>query len=383
MTGRRLPRLALAGLLGVALAAVLAPPSWAVDPAGGHGSVAGRDEPAAVWRGPRDRRVVALTFDDGYAPWNVRRILRILDDEGVVATFFLNGIYLQRDPGLWRAFGRTGHAIGNHTYMHEDATRMTGDELVADLRRNERVVEAATGRSMAPVFRPPYGRRNAATDTAAARAGFPAIVMWDVSALDATRHPRAAASIRSAASGRAGSIVLLHAGPTLTPRILRSVIRSYRERGFAFVTVPDLLGLPDPRGPIGPAVVQAVPVEVPCRAGDRNLDCAESDGLAPAPPGDDQGGEASAPGTAGNATAATVRPAAASGRTPVADRPAARESAWARGPDAGTQVAVLTAGLLAALVAAGVLLGRRRPRRPADALPADVPPAELPPAEHS
>ena len=347
--------LAIAALVALSAAGLVAPDALAADPPGDRTSPSGHAQPTVSTHGPRSRRVVALTFDDGYAPWNVRRILAVLRSEGVTATFFLNGIYMQRDPALWRAVGRGGYAIGNHTYMHDDVTRMTSGRLVADLRRNQRVVEAATGRPMAPMFRPPYGRRNAATDAAAAAAGFPAIVMWDASAADATYHPRAAASIRAATRGRSGSIILFHAGPRLTPRILRAVIRSYRARGFAFVTVPQLLGLPDAAGSLAWR-------EGSCRVGDRSLECVPGDGVAPAPPGDDLGagpGAAEETGAAGGGDGATSMPR----RTPVPARPPARASAWARGPDAEAIVAAITVGLLATILVVGALLGGLRPRR--------------------
>jgi peptidoglycan-N-acetylglucosamine deacetylase len=379
----RSPLLA-AALLGLAATGLAGLPALAADPSGGHRTVAGPSEPTVVRHGPRVRAVVALTFDDGYAPWNVRRIVRVLAEEGVTATFFLNGVYMRRDPALWRAVGMAGHAIGNHTYLHQDATRLSSSRLVADLRYNQRVVEAATGRPMAPIFRPPYGRRNAATDAAAAAAGFPEIVMWDVSAADATRHPHAEASIRAATRGRAGSIVLMHAGPRLTPRILRAVIRSYRERGFTFVTVPALLGLPEAAGPAGSGAGGAGWPEAACRPEDRSLDCAVADRATPPVPLGDDLAERPAAGAAGDGTQADRGPAVAiPRRTPVPDRPPARSSAWARGPGATASVAILTVGLLAVLLAAGLLLAGRRPRRVALAASSVRRPAPPPEARRS
>ncbi len=361
-------------VIAVVTAALAAPHARAADP-----SVDGGDKGAIpvgaslAWHGPRDRRVVALTFDDGYAPWNVRRIVAILREERVRATFFLNGVYMRRDPALWRAIGQDGHAIGNHTYLHRDVTKMSADRLIADLVRNQRVVEAATGTPMAPIFRPPYGRRNATSDAAAAAAGFAAIVMWDTSARDATYTPDARASLRAATRGRSGSIVLLHAGPSLTPRILREVIKSYRDRGFGFVTVPELLGLP---AAVAPGWgVPAQPADVACPGRDRRLECGLDDAVEPAvPPGDDLGGQA--PGDeAGASTAVAAGSANAAGlgsgepaprRTPVPDVPPARAAAWARGQDAQTAVGLVTVGLLAALIVVGARLGRRRSTRAED-----------------
>jgi len=114
-------------------------------------------------------------------------------------------------------------------------------EIQRDLQRNARVWEAVTGTRMAPLFRPPYGYRNATTDLAAARAGFPNVVLWDIDPKDTIKRFTDGQLIHNASMGRAGSIVLLHIGPDATPRILARVIASYRARGFTFVTVPELL----------------------------------------------------------------------------------------------------------------------------------------------
>ena len=52
--------------------------------------------------------------------------------------------------------------------------------------------------------------------------------------------------IRAALTGRNGSVVVLHCGPSATPRILLQIIEGYQARGFQFVTVPTLLGMSDP-----------------------------------------------------------------------------------------------------------------------------------------
>jgi peptidoglycan/xylan/chitin deacetylase (PgdA/CDA1 family) len=196
--------------------------------------------PRVVYRGSATGRVVALTFDDGWSATNGHAILQILLREHVKATFFVNGVFLALDPGLWRSIAGAGFVVGNHTYLHHDVTKMTGLELMLDLQRNARVWEAVTGTKMAPLFRPPYESRNAATDLAAARAGYPDVILWDTGSGDTGRGSDAQL-IRNATRGRPGSIVLMHIGPDATPRILERVIASYRARGFTFVTVPELL----------------------------------------------------------------------------------------------------------------------------------------------
>jgi peptidoglycan/xylan/chitin deacetylase (PgdA/CDA1 family) len=197
--------------------------------------------PRVIRRGSAAKPVVALTFDDGWSAKNGRSIVRILLREHVKATFFVNSVWLAKDPELWQSIARAGFVVGNHTYLHRDATAMTSAQLQSDLLRNARVWEAVTGTKMAPLFRPPYGYRNSATDLAAARAGFPDVILWDVDPKDTTTRFTNVQMVHNASMGRAGSIVLLHVGPEQTPEILERVIANYRARGFTFVTVPELV----------------------------------------------------------------------------------------------------------------------------------------------
>src|SRR5437773_10668930 len=83
--------------------------SWAVR--GRASSVFG----PSVWRGPRDRRVLALTFDDGPSE-STPEILEILAHYRVPATFFQCGANVARLPAIARAVGAAGHTIGNHSH---------------------------------------------------------------------------------------------------------------------------------------------------------------------------------------------------------------------------------------------------------------------------
>jgi peptidoglycan-N-acetylglucosamine deacetylase len=240
-------------------------PAASANPASGPGVtslgpvVTAFRDPRVFRHGSRTLPVVALTFDDGWSDANAHLIVDILLREHVPATFFINGVWLAQDPAFWRSVADAGFVAGNHTYLHHDATTMTSDALVRDLQRNARVWLAVTGHPMSPLFRPPYGARNAATDLAAAEAGFPDVITWDAPA-DDTGTLTDAQMIRSATAGGSGSIVLMHVGPDATPRILPSVIASYRARGYSFVTVPEILPPyhPAPHPPATPDAASAL-----------------------------------------------------------------------------------------------------------------------------
>jgi peptidoglycan/xylan/chitin deacetylase (PgdA/CDA1 family) len=302
-------------------------------------------EPLVVWRGPRDRRVVALTFDDGWSPKTLRGIYRILVRENVPATFFVTGMYVGRDPDLWRKIAAR-FPLANHSHRHRDTRRLTDRQVLADLARAREVVEEVTDRPMVPYFRPPYGYRDSRTDRLAAEAGFPTIVMWNTSATDAESRPTVASVVRSASTGRAGSIVLLHAGPKVTVRALPAIIARYRARGFGFVTVPELLGVQAGQEGARPGAAG-----LPRPAGlTRDYD---RPGVAPEPP------EGSPPGPA----AVPPAPEPAIAAPPEAPPGLARDSAWARSSGTPAVVAAWSVAVLLAMIAGGAIVGRRARRK--------------------
>lgn len=287
----------------------------------------------------------------------------MLQAERVPATFFVNGWYLSRAPSLWREIAAAGYPIGDHTYYHTDVTRLSSAGVAAEVLSTAAAVRRVTGHPIWPIFRPPYGSRNSASDAAVAAAGFPTIVMWDVSGVDADRGATPARVAASAAAGMPGSIILLHAGPSVTPKALPAIIAAYRSRGFGFVTIPQLLGIASPVGALPPPP-------------DGFVDANRPPGSPP--PGDDRGDGAAAapsPSPAAPGPSSPPAPAATSASAGPADGPAslvvarpspppARDGAWARSDGALGVAGELSLGLVGLLVAGGALAGRRR--RPND-----------------
>ena len=156
----------------------------------------------------------------------------------MTATFFPNARYVRSNPRLWRTIAAR-YPIANHTADHPFMPRLPYARMVEQLRTNERIIERITGRPMVKLFRPPYGAYNAAVLRAAAAAGYRTTVLWDVDSRDASRASDGTVLAR-ATRGSNGSVVLMHCGPSVTPRILSRVIASYRARGFRFVTLPQL-----------------------------------------------------------------------------------------------------------------------------------------------
>ena len=198
-----------------------------------------------VSHGPRDRKVVALTFDDGYNPTNTLRILAILRRSHVNATFFATGRAVELFPAVWREVASAGFPIADHTYDHRRLSGLCFDAQLRELTRQAAVVRASLGRDPVALMRPPYGDRDRVTSLATAAAGDEAVVIWDVDTRDWSGIGPATIARRALAGGK-GSIVLMHTLYSTTASALPRIIAGYRARGFRFVTVGELLGVPGP-----------------------------------------------------------------------------------------------------------------------------------------
>lgn len=200
--------------------------------------------PVPIYHGSRATRRIALTIDDGWGPENVRRIFDLLQAHDVAATWMPYARAMHLNEPLWHRIASAGFPIANHTNSHPFMTRLSATKQHYELTNARHVIEQVSGHACLPIFRPPHGSYNATTLRVAADAGYPTVVLWDTTDLD-TFGTRSTRRMTAAAQrGSNGSILLVHGGPSLTPVVLPAVIRSYRARGFEFVTLPELLSYP-------------------------------------------------------------------------------------------------------------------------------------------
>jgi len=88
---------------------------------------------------------VAITFDDGPHPEGTPEVLRILDERGVKATFFLVGERVEATPALAAEITAAGHRIALHCFQHRNALRLTGPQIRDDIARAKETIHSATG----------------------------------------------------------------------------------------------------------------------------------------------------------------------------------------------------------------------------------------------
>ncbi|ABF43748.1 polysaccharide deacetylase [Candidatus Koribacter versatilis Ellin345] len=196
---------------------------------------------------PKGTKKLALTYDDGPNDPYTESILNVLDIHDVKATFFLIGRYVRQRPDLVRRQVVLGHAIGNHTWDHPNLIFSTPHSLRSQLGKTSQEIFDACGQKPT-LFRPPFGGRRPGVIQTASSMGMTA-VMWNVTCYDWSATSNEKIEAHAARQIRGGDVILLHDGGhkffgadrNWTVKATDNLIRRYKDEGYEFVTVPEML----------------------------------------------------------------------------------------------------------------------------------------------
>lgn len=198
--------------------------------------------------GPGVHRTISLTFDDGPDPVWTPRLLDLLSEYGVPATFFVTGEQTARYPEVMQRIVREGHALGNHSLTHIDVSETTAFRQQLEVSLADRIMRAQTGQSAA-FFRLPYEGADAATtreDTVgilrAQQMGY-VVASHDFDTLDwAYSSGQLDGEIPLPPLGEQDNVtMLLHdAGGdrSQTLAYVEQLVREARDAGYTFTTMP-------------------------------------------------------------------------------------------------------------------------------------------------
>lgn len=190
------------------------------------------------------KKVIALTFDDGPVPGKTEQILSILAMQQVPATFFLIGNDIEKHPELVEKILSGGHQVGNHSYSHQRMIFKTPSFVASEVEKTDALLRmlGVTGEIY---FRPPYGKKLLVLPWYLQENRRMAVT-WSLAPEDFPQVNRSVNELvdYTVKNVTPGSIILLHVmydSREKTMQAVPEIIKQLKAQGYTFVTVQGLL----------------------------------------------------------------------------------------------------------------------------------------------
>jgi glycosyltransferase involved in cell wall biosynthesis/peptidoglycan/xylan/chitin deacetylase (PgdA/CDA1 family) len=193
-----------------------------------------------AWRGNRNKKLVALTFDDGPNSKFTPKILETLKNNSVKATFFLVGQEVAKNTGLAKDIISRGHSVGLHSYAHRGYKGMCNKDKMHEISMTGQMIEKELG-VKSNVFRPPQGALSISQVLHCKKNNI-TTVMWSLDSDDFRVKDAELLVAKTSGNGiKNGEIILFHDDNEFTVAALPQIITDLRARGFDFATVEEIL----------------------------------------------------------------------------------------------------------------------------------------------
>ena len=186
----------------------------------------------------KSEKYIALTFDDGPNPQTTSKLLKILNDNDVKATFFMVGYNIEEYPWIVREVFSGGHDIGLHSYGHTNYSLTTFDKVIEDLDKCGELIYDIVGKRPYLV-RPPFG--SIKTEDIDTDSYF--FVNWNVDPCDWQASSAEQIANHIIDMARTGSIVLMHDLYNISCDATDVVIKKLKDEGYRFVTISEYFDL--------------------------------------------------------------------------------------------------------------------------------------------
>ena len=189
-------------------------------------------------RDPYGKMLVALTFDDGPSPATTPRLLDVLTEKDVPATFFNLGVMARSNPEIVQRAARERHEIASHTMYHQNLINLPAASAQSDIAEAITTFNAILGHGPA-YTRPPYGNYN---DVVITSVGTP-IILWSVDTRDWQSKDPSAIVSTTMSQVHDGAIILMHDIYPTSVDAIPTLVDTLRQAGYEFVTISEMAKL--------------------------------------------------------------------------------------------------------------------------------------------
>ena len=245
--GRSFPKATAGAVLGLALIVTgsglvgLQATGLALDglAVGGSASAGRGERLLPIYSVQRPDKKISISFDAAWGNEHTKAILDTLDQYGVKTTFFLVDFWAQKYPADVKEIADRGHELGNHSATHPDMTKLSKEQMAAELNKTADTIESICG--VRPiVFRPPFGSYNNAVIETCENLGYK-VIQWSVDSLDWKEITADQIVERVTRNVEPGSIVLFHNNADHVETYLPKILQSLTDQGYEIVPVGELI----------------------------------------------------------------------------------------------------------------------------------------------
>lgn len=223
----------LIGLLSAALVIVVAAVASVT-------VLAKADRKLPIYSVGTDEKKVAISFDAAWGNDDTEKLISILRQYNVPATFFVVGGWVDKYPQSVKQLSDAGHSIQNHSNTHPYMTKISTEQIITELKTCSEKIAKITGKTPT-LHRFPYGDYNNKTvSTVESIDMFP--IQWDVDSKDWMESATVDTIINNVLSKvKNGSIILFHNDAKYTPDALPTILERLIAQGYTFVFIEDLI----------------------------------------------------------------------------------------------------------------------------------------------
>ncbi len=200
------------------------------------------------YKGKSKTNQVALTFDDGPDSYYTERVLEILKDHGISATFFVVGTNVNIYPDVVKKIVEDGHVIASHSWSHPNLSKLKKEDLILQIEDTEKAIYEQTGFNIR-FLRPPWGFISDTLLQTAQEMNYK-IVNWNVDSVDWRDQNVDQILINTIPNISNDSIILFHSAGgqnqnlDATINVLPELIETLKMNGYSFVTIDKLVQTP-------------------------------------------------------------------------------------------------------------------------------------------
>lgn len=198
------------------------------------------DEAKGIAMGNKESKKVYLTFDEGYEAGYTEKILEVLKQNDVKATFFITAHYVNTKPELVQKMIDEGHIIGNHTVNHKSMPSLNLEEIKKEVMELHTAIYEKFGYEM-KYIRPPKGEYSEKTVAYCNTLGYTTVMWsfayddWDENKQDRTEY----AKKKILDNIHNGAVILLHGNSKDNTNILDYCIKEIKSMGYQFASLDE------------------------------------------------------------------------------------------------------------------------------------------------